>query len=401
MKLNLRPVIVVALAFLISNIAGAQTPAQIGNVYVGTCDGANTQQNEVDVYTAAGQFVTAFHGPSQNACLTAMTFDAGDHLRVIDADFGTTSWHVMEFDNLGNLLSSPGPFESPVSITHDQHGNIYVAQGNILKIAPNSITTTYFVAGGVRGVSMAADQHTLFYSASNGDVKSFDTATQRQGPDIAINALARTVRTLPDGSILLDSLGAIQHWIQPCDGCPYKEKLAYQVPANADRFALDPDGASFWTINTYYDAQNQLGFADVYRTDIKTGDPLGSFSLQPLTNGRYYSMSIDVNGDGMNTTVTTTPSLSFPARLVGTTSGGKKAVLTNTGPVQLAVSDLVITGDFAINRHTCAKGVPPGGSCFVSVSFTPTQTGPRTGTLKIFDNTGNSPQTVQLSGTGK
>jgi hypothetical protein len=392
------------MVFAISLFVSAQTPAQVGDVYVGTCDGAlqNTQQNEIDVYNSAGQFLTAVRGSSQNSCMTGMTFDPGDHLHIISARFGTQSWNVLEFDNLGTLLGSRGPFNSPVSVTHDQNGNLYLGQGSIIKVDLAGNIASYAVAGGAQWIDVGPDQRTIFYSAANGDVKSFDIVTQTQGPDVAIDALARNVRALPDGSILTNTLGAIRHWVAPCPGCfPYRQAFAYQVPANADGFALDPDGASFWTINTYYDSVNQLGKADVYRTNIKTGDPMGGFSLQPLPNGRYYSMSIGINGDGMGSSATVTPALSFPARLVGTTSNAKKAVLTNTGAVQLVVSKLTITGDFTIKKNGCIKGVQPGLYCNIAVTFTPAQTGVRTGTLKIFDNTPNSPQTVTLSGTGK
>lgn len=402
MKLDFRIAMAIGLVCASSALVGAQT--QVGNVYVGTCDSVllNTQQNEVDIYTAAGQFVTAFHGPSQNSCLTGMAFDSADHLHIISARFGTQSWNVLEFDNFGTLLTNRGPFNSPISITHDQQGNIYLGQGNILKIDPAGNMATFAVAGGAQWIDMGPDQRTIFYSAANGDVKSYDVVSKTQGPDVAIDALARNVRSLPDGSILVDSLGAIRHWVPACVGCfPYRQATAYQVPANADSFALDPDGVSFWTINTYYDSRNQLGKADVYRTNIKTGDPLGGFSLQPLTNGRYYSMSIGVNGDGMSSTATVTPSLIFPKVFVGTTSNAKKVVITNTGPVQIVVSNLTITGDFAIKKNGCVKGIPPGAYCNISVTFTPTHLGPRSGTLKIFDNALNSPQTVPLSGTGK
>ena len=403
MKIELRITTAVALVFAISSFVSAQTPAQVGNLYVGTCDSVllNTQQNEIDVYDATGELVTAFHGPSQNSCLTGMTFDAGDNVHVISASFGTQSWNLFEFDNFGNLLASPGPFNGPLSVTHDLQGNLYLGQGNIVKIDPAGNLGTYTVAGGAVWIDMAADQHTMFYTAANGDVKSFDVVSQTQGPDIAVGAMARNVRALADGSIMFDAQGAIQRWAPTCVGCLYKEKFAYQVPANADSFALDPDGASFWSINTYYDSKNQLGYADVYQTNIKTGDPMGSFSLQPLTNGRYYSMSLGVNGDGMGSSAIATPSLTFAPRTVGTTSFSKKAVLSNIGVVQVVVSKLTITGDFAIAKNGCLKPVKAGYSCNVLVTFTPTQTGTRTGTLKIFDNAGNSPQTVSLSGVGK
>lgn len=403
MKMQLRTAMAVVFVAAMANFVSAQTPAQVGNLYVGTCDSVllNTQQNAIDVYDPAGQFVTTFHGPSQNSCMTAMTFDAGDHVHAISARFGTQLWSVLEFDNFGTLLANLGPFNAPSSVTHDLQGNLYLAQSNILRIDRLGNQKTYAVAGGAVSIDMAADQHTMFYTAANGDVKSFDVVSQTQGPDVVVNALARSVRALPDSSVMIDALGALQHWIPSCGGCPYKQKTIYQIPANADSFALDPDGVSFWTINTYYDTQYQLGKADVYRTNLTTSDPMGSFSLQPLTNGRYYSMSIGVNGDGMSSSATVTPSLTFPARIVGVTSWAKKAVLTNTGVVQVIVSKLTVTGDFAIKKNGCAKGVLVGGSCNIVLTFTPTQTGPRTGTLKIFDNAGDSPQTVMLSGLGK
>jgi hypothetical protein len=401
-KIEIRTAITLAVVCAISTLVSA-APAEVGNLYVGTCDSVlqNTQQNELDVYDATGQLVTTFHGPSQNACLTGMTFDTADHLHVISARFGTQSWNLLEFDNFGTLLASPGPFNGPTSVTHDLQGNLYIGQGNIVKVDRAGNTATYAVAGGAVWIDLGPDQRTLFYTTPNGDVKSFDVVSQTQGPDIAVDAIARNVRALADGTIMFDSQGTIQHWGPVCAGCLYKEKFTYQIPANADSFTLDPDGVSFWSINTYYDVQSQLGEADVYRTNIKTGEAMGSFSLQPLTNGRYYSMSIGVNGDGMGSSAVATPSLEFASRTVGTTSLPKKAVLTNIGVVQVVVSNVMITGDFAVSKNGCAKPVKSGLSCNVLVTFTPTQTGTRTGTLKIFDNAGNSPQTVTLSGVGK
>ena len=399
---SLRLAIAVVCTLLVPNLLSAQVAA-LGDVYVGTCDGtqANTQLNETAIYTPAGTLRTTFHGPVQNACTTAMTFDSKGNLRVISAKFGTQSWQVLEFDNSGGLKSNLGPFTGPVSVTHDQQGNIYLGIGNIVKIAPNGATTTYPAAGSALWVSMAPDQHTIFYSAANGDVKSFDTATSTQGPDIAPGAMATTVRSLPDSSILVDSLGAIIHWVPGCNGCPYHDVFAYQIPANADGFALDPDGASFWTINTFYDTVNQLGKGTVYRTNIATGDAMGSFALQPLGSGRYYSKGIGVNGDGTGSTLTFAPSsLTFPARAIGTSGSAKKVTLTNTGAVQIVISKLTVTSDFAVKQNLCAKGINPGASCTISVVFAPTGVGTRTGSLKIFDNAPTSPQTVNLSGTG-
>lgn len=332
-----------------------------------------------------------------------MTFDAAGNARIISAFLGTSQWKILEFDQSGNLIGQTGPFASPVSITHDQDGNFYLGKGSVLKLAPDGTTSTFAVIGGASSITLAPDQQTLVYSsAANGDVKSFNLATRTQGPDWVPGAVARTVRMLPDGSILMDSNGLVLEWVQPCAGCfPYRELTAYQIPANADSFALDPDGVSFWSINTFYDSANQLGKADVYRMNIGTGELITSFSLVPLTNGRYYSGTIEIAGDGMNSTASSTPSLLFNPQTIGTVSSGKSATINNTGPVTMTVSQLDVTGDFAVRKNHCASGILPGSSCTIVITSSPTQIGTRTGTLKVFDNATGSPQVVALSGFGR
>jgi len=69
-----------------------------------------------------------------------------------------------------------------------------------------------------------------------------------------------------------------------------------------------------------------------------------------------------------------------------------------------------VTGDFALVTVKQTKKITPcvngsvvaaGASCVVKVSFSPTQTGVRTGSLTFTDNAPDSPQTVSLTGTGK
>jgi hypothetical protein len=57
-------------------------------------------------------------------------------------------------------------------------------------------------------------------------------------------------------------------------------------------------------------------------------------------------------------------------------------------------------GDFSIYENYCGT-IGGGGSCYVTVYFTPTATGPRTATLTFTDSTPGSPHTVTLTGTGQ
>src|SRR5204863_8523643 len=87
---------------------------------------------------------------------------------------------------------------------------------------------------------------------------------------------------------------------------------------------------------------------------------------------------------------------------VGTTSAVKYATLTNTGHATLTFSgSFAISGDFHFaGLGTCGSSVAAGASCTISVKFTPTATGTRTGTVTLNDNAPNTPQRVPLSGTG-
>jgi hypothetical protein len=84
---------------------------------------------------------------------------------------------------------------------------------------------------------------------------------------------------------------------------------------------------------------------------------------------------------------------------VSTQSAPQTITLTNTGNGALTLLKIARSGDFA-ETNTCAGAVAAGASCTISVTFSPIDAGSRTGTLTLTDNASNSPQTVQLSGTG-
>ena len=115
-------------------------------------------------------------------------------------------------------------------------------------------------------------------------------------------------------------------------------------------------------------------------------------------------------GSGGGPAVTLTPaSLKWGKVLVGTTKGSKKVILTNTGNATLNISNIAVTGDFALATVKATKKVTPcvnggsvaaGATCEIKVTFTPTQTGTRTGAVTFTDNAPNSPQSVSLTGTG-
>jgi Abnormal spindle-like microcephaly-assoc'd, ASPM-SPD-2-Hydin/Cep192 domain 4 len=95
--------------------------------------------------------------------------------------------------------------------------------------------------------------------------------------------------------------------------------------------------------------------------------------------------------------------LTFPGQLVGTTSPGQTLVLSNPGSLAVSISSIGIgganSGDFSQNNN-CGSTLAGGGSCTITVTFTPSAGGTRTATLSVSDNAAGSPQTASLTGTG-
>ena len=111
-------------------------------------------------------------------------------------------------------------------------------------------------------------------------------------------------------------------------------------------------------------------------------------------------ISITVSGGTGGGTVQLTPSsLTFPSTAVGSSSAAQSVSLSNGSSSALSITSIAASGDFS-QTNNCGASVAAGASCAISVTFQPTASGTRTGTLTVTDNASNSPQTASLTGTG-
>ena len=79
----------------------------------------------------------------------------------------------------------------------------------------------------------------------------------------------------------------------------------------------------------------------------------------------------------------------FAAQDIGTSSSPTAVILGNSGDQAHNISGIAITGTNAGDFHqtnTCPGSLAAGTSCTISVTFTPSEGGTRTGTLTITDN---------------
>jgi F5/8 type C domain/Abnormal spindle-like microcephaly-assoc'd, ASPM-SPD-2-Hydin len=136
----------------------------------------------------------------------------------------------------------------------------------------------------------------------------------------------------------------------------------------------------------------------------------------PTTSLRYLRVNVTANtgwpaaqlsdlevfaaAGGSSASLSTSPtSLTFASTTVGATSGAQSVTVHNAGTAAGSVSSVAVTGDF-VQTNTCGSSIAAGASCAVSISFRPTATGGRTGSLTVTSSATNSPTTVPLSGTG-
>lgn len=116
-------------------------------------------------------------------------------------------------------------------------------------------------------------------------------------------------------------------------------------------------------------------------------------------NATNSPQAVSLAGTGVQPATLSPGTLNFGSRTVGTTSGHSSVTLTNNQTASLSISSIGTTGDFA-QINTCGNSLAPKGKCTISLTFTPTVVGSRTGTLTVTDSASNSPQTTSLSGTG-
>jgi hypothetical protein len=99
--------------------------------------------------------------------------------------------------------------------------------------------------------------------------------------------------------------------------------------------------------------------------------------------------------------------VTFPTEFVGFTSPATTIKIKNLQSIPLAISSITLggnnPGDFAISNNLCPIApatLPANSNCTVNVTFTPTASGQRNGTLSIANNALGSPEVVTLTGAG-
>ena len=203
----------------------------------------------------------------------------------------------------------------------------------------------------------------------------------------------------------------------------FQPQLAAGASGDAFLTKLNPggNGAADLIYSTYFGGSGSAGNPDVgnaiaidaTNNAYITGQTFSTAASFPFTSGAFQT-TLDGNSDAfvaklpLVPTVTVVPSvLNFGTVTDGTTTAAQSVTLTNnttsTLALTVAITDITPPApatDFAISSNTCGANVAAGGSCTVSVTFTPTLNAAESATLVFTDSDASSPQNVSLTGTG-
>ena len=177
--------------------------------------------------------------------------------------------------------------------------------------------------------------------------------------------------------------------------------------ANPGDFSLGPNTTC--ALGTPVPAAGSCVLSVIF-TPTVVGTRAATLTIIDNANPATQFVPLSGNGTASAATVTLIPNaLTFPSTAVGVPSAAMSTTLTNFGNAPLIFTGISIDaganpGDFSIGpATTCSVQTPVaagGGTCVLSVIFTPTAAGNRAANLTLADNAAPGTQTLPLTGTG-
>jgi Protein of unknown function (DUF1573) len=123
--------------------------------------------------------------------------------------------------------------------------------------------------------------------------------------------------------------------------------------------------------------------------------------LRAATYGRgIWQVGLATAGIAPTAATIAPATLTFAAQTVQTVSPVQTATVTNVGNFNLNISSVTASGDFSETDSCAGASIPTGSSCQIQITFDPSQTGQRSGTITVFANVTGGQLTATLAGTG-
>jgi len=406
---------------------GAATSAQIGETIAVFADGSGDlfiadANNDVirevvaatgDIQTVAGNFVlgsglSGDGGPATSAQLSFprdVSVDRSGNLFIADTDnnlirevyctnagvtctppagFAANDINTVAGGGAGCGNSSPigdgcpatsAQLSQPLGVFVDPSGNIFIADANHFVIREVVAAT-----GNIQTV--AGTPQSFGYTGDGGPATSAKTS----GPlSVAVDAVGNIFFTDCGGLLEEEQCNDVVREVTASNGF-------IQTIAGNGTIGFSGDGgpATSAELNELFG----IGF-----------DPAGNLLIADFGNSRIRSVAGVATVIVASAAPGTVPFGSVPEH---TSSGSMNVTLTNKGIFPLNFNSAPsVTGtnasDFVVTGGTCAAGTPVaayGGTCTVTLTFTPSTVGAETATLNFADNAMPAAQSAMLTGTG-
>ena len=393
----------------------------------------------IDPNTGALQEVpnSPFASPSTNDPVFLSTESSGQTLYVINfnssqVDISSLESFQIDPGNLGLVPSPSGATLLPAlfltGATHPS-GKTFYAFLTIPNVPTIPNEAVFLVFDSSTGTFNAPSLPTLGPYSSTGIFRCcFALDPQGQRLALSINGLQIIYALNSDGTLStssivnsisgatefmsFDPLGQFLYMDTPIS--PTSDLVHFISTATLLESSNSPLPSGFPVPSTWsVDPTAPLIFASqVYQVDPLTGVPTSILAPTPINSPNDgVPIAVFSRPPGSQPilgpiAVLSTPSLSFGSLSVGQTTGPQTLTLLSNGGQALSLNTIAITGanpgDFAITSDACHEptSLPPGQSCSVLLSFTPSAAGSRTAALTITDNASPPVESAQLNGMG-
>ncbi|MGA8792471.1 hypothetical protein [Candidatus Binatus sp.] len=312
-----------------------------------------------DLYVAdnSNNRVLEYNTPLTNGATANTVFGQGDSFTSSDCNFGGTS-------------ASPGSLCGPSGAAVDASGNLYVADTTNNRVLKYKTPLT--------GTTATATATATATQTATSTATPTATATATATPTRTIAATATPTRTATATATPTRTIATT--------ATPTRTATATATPTRTAT-ATATRTATATPTRTATPTATRTATATATATRTATATPTRTATPTATATPKPGVFSLNEVG------------LLFDPRRVGTTSSSQTITVTDNSGNQISSLSLSITGDFAKSTN-CGSILAGHASCNVLVTFHPTKTGIRIGTLTITGTASNSPRTVSLLGLG-
>jgi hypothetical protein len=325
---------------------------------------------------------------------SAVAIDSAGNYFIADATHGT----VARFGADGTINTSyVTGLDTPTAISIDGFGNLFIAQAgtthNVIEVyaaGSRRIISSIFVSPS----GLALDLNGILYIADAGG--HFVYAVDNSGILHEVAGNGTTTTSVPGQAT----------------GTALIAPSSLSVDAAGDLYIADAAANRVYTVfaSTTSSGSN---IATVFGTGTAGNAGDGGFSnlaqvsdpVSVAVDGSSNLFVVDKGNNAVREITYPNPTLAFGTIMVGQSSPVMLQSLSNFGTDNLSLTAPFSTSDshFTFDGHTttCGTTIIAGSTCNLGIIFTPTVNGPVTASVSIVSNSYNSPQPLQLTGTGK